>query len=148
MKKLRMLFAPPLLAAVGAALMAAPALAQTGGGYDLTWSTVDCGGQTNPSGGGTFAVAGTAGQPDAGTMSGGGFVIIGGFWSPTAPIPCYANCDASTVTPFLNVLDFTCFLQRFSAGDSYANCDGSTAPPVLNFQDFSCFLQKFSAGCP
>jgi hypothetical protein len=60
---------------------------------------------------------------------------------------CYANCDASTATPVLNVADFTCFLQRFAAGDAYANCDGSTAIPVLNVADFTCFLQRFAAGC-
>jgi hypothetical protein len=61
---------------------------------------------------------------------------------------CYANCDASTSQPVLNVADFTCFLQRFAAGDAYANCDASTAPPVLNVADFTCFLQRFAAGCP
>jgi hypothetical protein len=60
---------------------------------------------------------------------------------------CYANCDASTTAPVLNVLDFNCFLNRFSAGDSYANCDGSTTAPVLNVLDFNCFLNRFSAGC-
>jgi hypothetical protein len=61
---------------------------------------------------------------------------------------CYANCDASTSPPVLNVQDFTCFLQRFQAGDLYANCDNSVRPPVLNVQDFTCFLQKFGQGCP
>jgi hypothetical protein len=61
---------------------------------------------------------------------------------------CYANCDNSTAAPVLNVADFTCFLQRFAAGESYANCDGSTAQPVLNVADFTCFLQRFAAGCP
>ncbi len=61
---------------------------------------------------------------------------------------CYANCDASTAPPVLNVADFTCFLQRFAAGDSYANCDGSSAAPVLNVADFTCFLQRFAGGCP
>jgi hypothetical protein len=61
---------------------------------------------------------------------------------------CYANCDCSTTAPVLNVGDFTCFLQRYTAGDPYANCDGSTAPPVLNVADFTCFLQKYVAGCP
>jgi serralysin len=61
---------------------------------------------------------------------------------------CYANCDASTAAPILNVLDFSCFLNKFAAGDPYANCDSSTAPPVLNVLDFSCFLNKFAAGCP
>jgi hypothetical protein len=48
----------------------------------------------------------------------------------------------------LNVLDFNCFLDRFTAGDAYANCDQSTAPPVLNVLDFNCFLNRFTAGCP
>jgi hypothetical protein len=61
---------------------------------------------------------------------------------------CYANCDASTATPVLNVADFTCFLQKFAGGDAYANCDGSTAAPALNVADFTCFLQKFAGGCP
>jgi hypothetical protein len=46
------------------------------------------------------------------------------------------------------VQDFTCFLQKFAGADSYANCDASTTSPVLNVQDFTCFLQKFAAGCP
>ena len=61
---------------------------------------------------------------------------------------CYANCDGSTTAPVLNILDFSCFLQKFALGDPYANCDGSTTAPVLNVLDFSCFLQKFAAGCP
>jgi hypothetical protein len=61
---------------------------------------------------------------------------------------CYPNCDGSLVPPVLNVLDFNCFLNRFSAGESYANCDGSSTPPVLNVLDFNCFLNAFSAGCP
>jgi hypothetical protein len=69
-----------------------------------------------------------------------------------APLPpggsCYPNCDASTTAPVLNVADFTCFLQRFAAGESYANCDNSTTAPTLNVADFTCFLQRFAAGCP
>jgi glucose/arabinose dehydrogenase len=62
---------------------------------------------------------------------------------------CYANCDGSTTSPSLNVLDFSCFLNAFAAGDCYANCDKSTTPPVLNVLDFGCFLNAFAAGtCP
>ncbi|MBL9030664.1 MAG: DNRLRE domain-containing protein [Phycisphaerae bacterium] len=61
---------------------------------------------------------------------------------------CYANCDASTTAPILNVNDFVCFLNKFGAGDAYANCDASTVAPVLNVNDFTCFLNKFAAGCP
>ncbi len=64
------------------------------------------------------------------------------------PHPCYANCDQSTTPPILNILDFTCFLNKFAAGDPTANCDGSTTPPVLNILDFTCFLNAFAAGCP
>jgi hypothetical protein len=61
---------------------------------------------------------------------------------------CYANCDASTQAPVLNVADFTCFLNRFAAGESYANCDNSTEVPVLNVADFTCYLNAFATGCP
>jgi hypothetical protein len=70
------------------------------------------------------------------------------FGGGATPPGCYANCDQSTTAPVLNVGDFTCFLQRFAAGESYANCDESTTPPVLNVGDFTCFLQRFAAGCP
>jgi hypothetical protein len=68
--------------------------------------------------------------------------------APAPPAPsCYANCDGSTAVPFLNVLDFNCFVNRFQQGDSYANCDGSTQPPVLNVLDFNCFVNAFQGGC-
>jgi hypothetical protein len=86
---------------------------------------------------------------EAETMAGTGvtnFFVDDVSLSGGAP-SCYPNCDASTATPFLNVQDFSCFLGKFSAGNSYANCDSSTVSPVLNVQDFTCFLQKFAAGC-
>ncbi len=55
------------------------ALAQTGGGYDLSWSTIDGGGGVVSGGG--FTLLGTAGQPDAGaSLTGGGYTLVGGFW--------------------------------------------------------------------
>jgi hypothetical protein len=65
----------------------------------------------------------------------------------STPLPCYPNCDGSTVSPVLNVNDFVCFQTRFAAGDSYANCDGSTIAPILNVNDFICFQSRFAAGC-
>ena len=38
--------------------------------------------------------------------------------------------------------------EAFAAADPYANCDGSTITPALNVADFTCFLQAFAAGCP
>jgi hypothetical protein len=81
-------------------------------------------------------------------------VLVGG-WMPGpvalgtwTPCPqCYANCDWSTAAPVLNVNDFACFLQKFTAGDVWANCDTSSASPALNVNDFVCFMGKFAAGC-
>src|SRR5512144_1975161 len=65
---------------VAAILRTGAALAQTGGGYDLTWSTIDGGGGS--SAGGVYQLAGTFGQPDAGTtLSGGVYSLSGGFWA-------------------------------------------------------------------
>src|SRR5438477_11015437 len=52
--------------------------AQVGGGFDLSWSTVDGGGTAST--GGTFSLGGTIGQPDAGSSAGGTFGWTGGFW--------------------------------------------------------------------
>ncbi len=58
--------------------------AQTGEGYDLTWSTIDGGGAMNAAGG-AYTLGGTLGQPDAGAaMSGGGYTLVGGFWGGAA----------------------------------------------------------------
>jgi hypothetical protein len=60
--------------------LASVVLAQTGGGYDLTWWTVDGGGDTAHGGG--YTLAGTAGQADASlSLSGGGYTLTGGFWT-------------------------------------------------------------------
>jgi len=75
---------------LGLSLLAIPTLAQTGGGFDLSWSTVDGGGGTSSGGG--YGVSGTIGQHDAGTYSGGGYAVTGGFWgaavTSATPTPC------------------------------------------------------------
>ncbi len=111
----------------------------------VSWSTIDGGGQS--SAGGIYAVTGTIGQPDAGTLAGGGRVCLGGFWGSDTTT-CYANCEGNQTAPALSAGDFVCFLARFRAGDSYANCDGSTSAPTLAAADFVCFLNAFRAGCP
>jgi hypothetical protein len=68
-----------LLTLTALLLLASVALAQSGGGYDLTWSTVDGGGATWSEGGG-YSLGATIGQPDAGVLSGGGYTLAGGFW--------------------------------------------------------------------
>ena len=82
MKRLRLIL---ILLAAAAFLVTGPVLAQSGGGYDLSWSTVDGGG--TESSGGSYTLTGTAGQPDAGGVhSGGGYGLVGGFWAATAVV--------------------------------------------------------------
>jgi hypothetical protein len=72
---------PGTLAALLALFLLAGAAvhAQTGGGYDLTWNTLDGGGATFSTGG-DYQLGGTLGQPEAGQLSGGGYALSGGFW--------------------------------------------------------------------
>jgi len=100
-----------VLAACLLLLAASVVLAQSGGGYDLSWSTVDGGGGTFSTGGlscgvpllrcaacacatgaggqaqGVYTLGGTAGQPDAGLLSGGSYTLGGGFWGGGAAAP-------------------------------------------------------------
>jgi hypothetical protein len=60
-------------------LLTSVVLAQSGGGYDLSWSTMDGGGGTSEGGG--YTLFGIAGQPDTGpSMSGDDYTLAGGFW--------------------------------------------------------------------
>ena len=56
-------------------LFAMPAFAQN---YRIDWFTIDGGGGT--SSGGQYTLSGTIGQPDAGELKGGAYVLEGGFW--------------------------------------------------------------------
>lgn len=69
--------------------------AYASGQYTVNWSTID-GGGTMSSAGGSYALSGTIGQPDAsapGAMTGGSFALTGGFWVPLA-LPCTAFAPA------------------------------------------------------
>ena len=86
------------LVVTGALIGAGEAAAQSGGGYDLTWNTIDGGGATFATGG-VYRLGGTIGQPDAGTLTGGVFMLAGGFWAggasaPTAVEPEVPRSDA------------------------------------------------------
>lgn len=70
-------------------LMIVPALAQTGGDYELTWSTIDGGGGT--SSGGPYTLTVTIGQPEAGASSGGDYELLGGFL-PGGPL-CFVDFE-------------------------------------------------------
>ena len=56
-----------------------PVKSQSDDGYDLTWFTIDGGGAMF-SLGSSFSLGSTVGQADAGTLTGGGYTLVGGFW--------------------------------------------------------------------
>jgi hypothetical protein len=68
-----------LVLALAAAAGTGTALAQSGGGYDLSWNTVNGGGVTFMTGG-PYRIGGTAAQPDANLHTGGLYTLAGGFW--------------------------------------------------------------------
>ena len=49
------------------------------------WFSVDVGGGTSAAG--QLTMSGTAGQPDAGVMTGGGYTLHGGLWGSVAALP-------------------------------------------------------------
>ena len=62
---------------------------------------------------------------------------------------CWVDCDPSTSVGVLDIFDFFCFANRFTAGHSYAcDCDISTGSGVCDVFDFLCFQAAFTKGCP
>ena len=70
------------------------------GGYTMNWATVDGGGGTFSTGDG-YNLGGSAGQPDAGALSGGDYTLHSGFWLRTSltPTPTATLTSTPTSTP-------------------------------------------------
>ena len=76
-----------LLVFASACATATSAGAQSGGGYDLTWSSLDCGSPT-ASTGNNYSLRSSIGQVESGALAGGAYSIQGGWAVPTdAPSP-------------------------------------------------------------
>jgi hypothetical protein len=91
------LLSPPLLFRIvtmlvvavtvaGLAFSAASASIQAND-YSVSWYTFDGGGGTST--GDSYSLMGTIGQPDAGSNSGTGYDLTGGFWAWVARYPGY-----------------------------------------------------------
>jgi hypothetical protein len=74
----------------------ATVLAQSEGVYDLAWSAI-AGGATYSSAG-VYELGGAIGQPATGAMSGGPYMLIGGFWAG-APGPAIAYLPLAFKAP-------------------------------------------------
>jgi len=85
-----------VLVLVAALLLITGGVTLAQGGYDLSWWTADGGGYTFPgqvartgSTGPGYWLGGTVGQPDAGVLTGPGYILTGGFWSGAAVTDVY-----------------------------------------------------------
>jgi hypothetical protein len=97
--------------------------AQVGGGFDLSWNTIDGGGGTFSTGG-AYSLGGTLGQPDAGSLSSGQFTLNGGFWGGVLSVP------TSTATPALTSTPGTTSTPTNTATRTPSNTNTSTNTPT------------------
>jgi hypothetical protein len=72
----------------------------------------------------------------------------GTFVLNTALTCCYPNCDRSTIPRSSTSTTSPASSTNMPRLIPYANCDDSTISPILNVNDFSCFINKYAAGCP
>ena len=125
-----------------------------GDGYTLDWWTVDSGGQMWTTAG-TFELSGTIGQPDAGTMTGGGFELTGGFWCSAVAGPALCpgdmNCDGrvtfADIDPFVEALAGESAWNQAHPNCPWLNadCNGDHA---ATRDDIDPFVAVIGTTCP
>jgi hypothetical protein len=142
-----------VVAMLAVVLPAIPGWAQTGGGYNLTWSSVDCGGQMFSTAG-DYQLGSTFGQADAsppGGMSGGGYQLFSGFWGAAAAYAC--SCQLyGDVSPLggdcaVDLADVLCVLDCFLGVPpcaAQANVAPCSADKTCNVDDILAVLDAFA----
>jgi len=115
-------------------LLFVPALAQSGGDYILTWSTIDGGG--GRSSGGPYILTGTIGQPDAAYNSGGNYELLGGFW-PGGPL-CFVDFEH-----FARFAEYWLVTGTGLPADLYED-----EYNIVNRLDLGVFVEEWLCYCP
>jgi hypothetical protein len=113
-------------------LMSGSLLAMSGGPYELTWTTIDGGGGTGT--GGQYTLTGTLGQPDTAYLEGGGYTLIGGFWS--GELIC-----------FVNFRQFATFAENWLQTGSGLPADLYT-DNIVDYLDLDVFVDQWLCYCP
>jgi len=113
-------------------MLIVPTPAQTGGDYQLTWSTIDGGG--GQSSGGPYVLTGTIGQPDAAWSSGGDYELLGGFW-PGGPL-----C-------FVDFYSFARFAEHWLETGPGLPAD-LYEDNIINLRDLKVFVEEWLYSCP
>lgn len=132
------------LGCIAAAALTKTAVAQT---FDIPWHSIDGGGRTIISAG-IFELGGTIGQPDTGTLTGGPFTIVGGFWAASLGGTCNLLGDLDR-SGSVDLTDLSTLLANFgtNAGGTYAGGDVDLDGDV-DITDLSTLLAAFGASCP
>ena len=106
---------------------------------EISRSNVDGGGVLRSTGG-TFELSGTIGQPDAGVMTGGDFILTGGFWFETPP----GDCNQDGGTGLLDMRTFTnCMTGPASAPAGECRCFDVNHSGSSDLTDFAEFQTAF-----
>ena len=116
--------------------------------FDLSWYTID-GGGNRWSTGGDFELSGTLGQTDAGVLSGGNFTLLGCFWPATVPA-CLGDCDCDGVVDFNDINALVAALSDPAGVCFFPNLD-MNFDGVVDFDDINPFVEILSGSggpCP
>ncbi len=119
------------------------------GQYEIPWHTVDGGGAMSSSGG-TFELAGTIGQADAGPqppMTGGSFSLTGGFWTVTVSCACPGDLNGDGKR---NGADVQLFVICLLAGTGNCVCADANQAGGVTPADVPTFVQQLltTTVCP
>ncbi len=116
--------------------------AQSGGSYDLSWWTIDGGGITFATGG-SFALGGTVGQPDASNaLTGGAFSLTGGFWFTPVCIPTNGDVDGNGCVDDADLLQVLFAFGSSGSNPADVNCDS-----LVDDADLLTVLFNLGDGC-
>ena len=114
-------------------ILSLPVSAQSGGDYDLSWSTIGGGGASS---GGQYVIMGTIGQADAAYSQEGPYELLGGFWP--GPYGCYVDFET-----FARFAKYWLEMGTGLPADLYVDENN-----IVNWLDMKVFADYWLCYCP